>query len=509
MIKKILANNKTLKLPSIVIAFFLAILISCDGGSSSGEGSDGVMFDGDYPVQNSKNWTVMIYLDGDNDLESAAVKDFNEMEYGLHLAKQLDANIEDKLNIVVLYDRHPDYSSSDGNWADTRLYKVSPDSSMNYASVSTPIAKGVELNMGHPDTLEQFVTWSQEKFPADKYALILWNHGSGARSSSLDEPLVVKDRSLTKSLDKPLIIGSAQKGVKAICDDETDEDILYLDEVQQALIAAGISYSNKIDIIGFDACLMGSVEVAYEFRDLAYYMVGSMNLEWGDGWDYTRLISEIPNNISSSEELAKLMVKQYRDSTLHVSSETQSAIDLSKITALKTAVDAFAVKLADENKKSEIETTRDSSCNFYTSDIDSISYPYYDLGDFACKISADTGYSADLRNSAEVVITKLSEAVVSAYANTGFGNYYGTGNDVKRGLSIFFSRGNLTYDGHSHYAYQWWYSSRNTVTSYGAAFEYGRIDFCNFNSNGIVETWKELLEYFYNNPSGTASADTF
>ncbi len=523
MMKKIFVNSLYLRIQSLIMVFFLAFLISCDWGSSSsgGGGDSNRITNPTDGVQNppsvnfapsaSAKWTIMVYLDGDNDLEPFALLDFQEMKTGMAALGAEAGDPSQYINLIVMIDRIPGYSNAElegENFTDTRYFKITKDGATRLDDGGTGdghVANLGEKNMGDPATLTAFIDYCNTYHSADHYALILWNHGSGARSSNLDEPLAVKDTSFKKSLDKPMIIGSAQKGVKAICDDETDGDILYIDEVQQAIADSSIT---KLDIIGFDACLMGTIEVAYEFRDLADYMVGSMNLEWGNGWDYNRLFSGMTGNSSDAKELAKLMVKQYRDSTSTTSSETQSATDLSKIAALKTAVDAFAVKLAAENKKSRIETTRDLSYNFYTSDVDSINYPYYDLGDFAYQISTDTGYSEDLKNSAETVITKLSETVVSAYANTGFGNYYGTGAEVKRGLSIFFSRGNLTYWDDSHYAYQWWYTSRNIVFDYGTDFEYGRIDFCDFNDNGSVETWKELMEYYYN-PGGTASADTF
>jgi len=89
-------------------------------------------------------------------------------------------------------------------------------------------------------------------------------------------------------------------------------------------------------------------------------------------------------------------------------------------------------------------------------------------------------------------------AVIAAYAGSKYGNYYGVGSDVKRGLSIFFSRGNLTYNNLSHYAYQWWYTSEDTnAWRPGEHCYYGYIDFANSDTDGIVETWRELMEAWY------------
>ncbi len=439
-------------------------------------------------VNHDSTWLVLVYLDGDNNLEESAIDDLNEMENALY--KQFDNPNRNQLNILVLFDRAYGYDSSNGDWKSTRLYYVQPDSSNTSTIYSTLLEDYGELNMGDPNTLSNFISYAKQNFTYQHLMLILWNHGGGARYKS--------DVSTISNISKD------------ICEDDTDSDILYLDEVQQA-ISANFNSANKLDIIGFDACLMGTVEVAYEFRDLASYMIGSMHTEQGDGWDYESLFyggttncPQLDPSSITAADMAIRAVKSYRDfieATYSNSGETMAAIDLSKLPALKTKIDQLAVSIYSENKKSNIETIRDSSIHFYDSDDDSISIPYFDLYDLCNRIYNDAtyGFSAGLKNAANDVITALSDAILYAYGDDGNGQsyYFGDGVATKRGLSIFFSRGNLTdYENDSHYAYQWWYTSEDTNT-WNSGFYYGKIDFADSDTDGIVETWRELFEAWY------------
>ena len=477
------------------------------------------LFSTSYSGTKGNLWTIMIYMDGDNDLEAAAIEDFCEIEAGLLAAKNLDSAIESKLNIIVLFDRIPGEDSSNGNWTNTRLYKATPDTNPDVID-SELLFNSPEQNMGDPNLLKNFVSWTKSNFPADNYALVLWNHGGGTRS-----------RSIT-----PTVSTARNKGVKAVCWDDTNNgDTLYLDEVQQAL-SANFSSGSKLSLLGFDACLMGMVEVAYEFRNLANYMVASMHTEQGDGWDYEYIIKQfsqgsISNYAGTSTfsfaagnpaptDFAKMLVYAYEHyienpaNGSNNSGETLSAIDLdsTKMEALKTALFSLANKMemdAETGKKTSIELDRDDAVNYFSNtlatnnvDGDEIAYPFFDIYDFCYIIANDKNsrsYSDGLKNAAAAVITKLHDILVWAYGDQGgyrgpFGDgtgYYFGAN--KSGLSIFFSRGNVTYENYSHYAYQWWYRATR-ITNPG---DYGNIDFAESNTGGSVDTWRELMNKWY------------
>jgi hypothetical protein len=195
--------------------------------------------------QGSPAWTVLIYMAADNNLEPFGMADFNEMEF---------VGSTDTMNVVLQIDRAAQYDTSDGDWPDTRRFFVNRDTSLT-AIGSEMIANLGETNTGDPATLADFITWGITTYPAQHYALILWDHGGAWQGIATDE--------------------SAEK------------DTLTLPELDQALgqstQAAGIE---KLDLIGFDACLMGSFEVYRTLAPYALYSVGSAELTPGNGWDY-------------------------------------------------------------------------------------------------------------------------------------------------------------------------------------------------------------------------------
>lgn len=405
-------------------------------------------------------WTVMIYIAADNDLESYALTDFAEIKTGM---ARLGTNAQ-FLNVVVLIDRSSGYDSSDlegENFSEARVYDITSSGAVLKENLG-------EINTGDGSILQNFLSNTKSDYVADNYALILWNHGGGAKGGA--------DFSSTP-----------ESNTKAVCYDSTSlNDALYLNEIQTAV--NNVFSDGSLKIIGFDACYMGTVEVAYEFRNLASYMAASMNTEWGYGWDYERLFGDMTGSNSSAEEFAKLMVRQYRESTNYVSSQTLSAVDLSKMESLKTAVDDLASKLALENKNSQIALTRNSSTHFFLIGDSSQEkyYAYFDLSNFANNIVNDSNYSTTLREKAQGVIDAMALSVVSSYAGSSYGGYYNIGSVTKRGLSILFP---VNYYSSDYY----WYSFDPVGNS-------GEIDFCNVESTvPAVNTYKEWLDFFFSN----------
>jgi len=200
-----------------------------------------------------RDWTLLVYIDGDNNLEPFALLDLNEME-----AAYPGQNLE----VLVLLDRAEGYSKDLGDWTGTRLYRVRRDDSNELGSEL--LQELPEANMGDPATLRQFLVDGIRAYPAKHYGLILWDHGGGWSNHVNDE-------------DAP---GA-----------EGDYDYLTLAElrgaVEQALQATAVA---RLDLVGFDMCLMGQLEVAYELAEVARFMVASQALEPGDGWPYDRVL---------------------------------------------------------------------------------------------------------------------------------------------------------------------------------------------------------------------------
>jgi hypothetical protein len=261
----------------------------------------------------SASWTIMVYLDGDNNLEGAGIDDFLEMAA---IGSTSD------VNIVVQFDRIDGHDASYDDWTTTKRFHVTPWLEPYAANALMDLG---ELNMGDPATLVDFVNWAKTDYPASNYALILWDHGGGWRKSKEE---LWKERKQGKK--EELIF-------KAVCWDDTNGgDCLYMAEVKSALSSSGGAH-----LIGFDACLMGMVEVAYEIKDYGQVMVGSEEVEPGPGWPYHTIMSDLTGNPSwTPSQLGSAIVDRYYES--YGNDYTQSAIDLSRMNTLANTISTFA-----------------------------------------------------------------------------------------------------------------------------------------------------------------------
>ncbi len=97
----------------------------------------------------------------------------------------------DSVNIIVQFDRIDGYDNTNGDWTDTRRFKITQDSDTETIS-SSPVQMLGEANMGHPQTLTDFINWGVTNYPAEHYMLVLWNHGGGWRKSGRDNLLRFK-----------------------------------------------------------------------------------------------------------------------------------------------------------------------------------------------------------------------------------------------------------------------------------------------------------------------------
>ena len=347
------------------------------------------------------SWTIMVYMDGDNNLEPYALADFNEME-------QVDTNGH-TINVIVLLDRCNGETTADGDWKGTRLYNVLHDTSSSkinserladsqYLKI-TNTGDSDELNMGDPDTLSNFISFGKENYPADYYSLILWDHGSGWRSTN--------SATLTASEHQPF---------KAVCIDATSaNDMLLMSEVKQALFGKGLT------LIGFDACLMSMVEVAYQLKDCAHYMVASEEVELAIGWYYANFLNYFIASGRSPIDLGQSIIDAYALDDYY----PMSLVDLSSIEAMAGAIDALSSALIYNLSaiKDTISTARDNTLAFQSSETQP--YSYIDLYDFLLNISSVNEVFYEVNDAMNAV----KRAVLYHY----HGNY-----TRSNGLSIYF-----------------------------------------------------------------------
>ena len=430
-------------------------------------------------------WTVMIYMNADNDLERFGLRDFLEMS-------KVD-NSKD-VNILVQMDRTPNYSAEYGDWTQTLRFKISKNM---VPTKEQSIMDLGETNMGDPSTLTNFLTWSIQNYPAEKYILIIWDHGDGwkyneasttnkklertylqdyksalAANENLKYKLAFKKANLMQSqlaalksdqkkltsdlnstaqkitilpdelkekvtsssnfsnlyssfkdftsnnfeniplnqlsfIDKysntlknvllnnikmeniqqkievpnsidtaitelevrNLKMGSFEANpVKAVSHDNSDNDVLYNKEMHDALP------DKIVNIIGFDACLMSMIETGYTLRGKADFLIGSEDLEPGNGWNYTLWLENLVENPQMQPlELSKSIVDNYGKVYQYQNEVTLSAIDLTLVQKLADLLNNFTITMINKmtNEQNNITLAR-GNCQKYATDFASI-----------------------------------------------------------------------------------------------------------------------------------------
>ncbi|MEM4973377.1 MAG: clostripain-related cysteine peptidase, partial [Candidatus Hadarchaeales archaeon] len=370
------------------------------GGNILGENSVSVT------IERWTDWTIMVYLDADCDLEDWGYNNFNAME----LPESPGANI------LVLFDTW--------EWENTYIYYVVHDDTKEIGSQL--LENMSENNMGDPVTLVNFIKYGIEKYPATHYAVILWDHGGGWMilpyyESWFRSGLSTDMREVEKFLLDIKNGGIKRDNFRGLCWDLTDDDWLTMSELKEAIENATRDTGKNIDLLGFDACLMQMLEVAYQVKDNVRIMVASQEVEPAPGWPYENILNTLASNPSMSpENLARAIVNNY--AAYYEGSEfenyyTMSAIDLSKVGELATKLDNLAriLKGKFENYAVEMHEKRYKTASFYL--------PYYaDLYDFASRLK-EIG-DPEITGAVQALIGSIQQAVIAENHGKKAGGIY-------------------------------------------------------------------------------------
>ena len=246
------------------------------------------------PPAPQAKWTVMVYISGDNNLEDYVVLDL-ENELG---AIGSSADVQ----VVALADRAPGYDTSRGDWQTTKLYHVTQGM---VADAASAVEDWGERNLGDPQTLVDFVTWSKTTYPADHYALVFWGHGWNWHPGY-------------------------------VMADDTNGDTLDYEEQRGAMNALGF-----IDVVGYDGCNMSSIEIMELWHGHATAITGSQEYVGWDGLEYDVALGQLASNPNMTADQLAIAFSQSA-----TNDKTWSALAVDgRYTALKTAVNDWAVAL--------------------------------------------------------------------------------------------------------------------------------------------------------------------
>ena len=364
----------------LFLGLLVPLVISCGNGGGS-----------------KTEWTVLIYMAGDNNLSESAIVDIEEMEV---------VGSSGKIKVIV----QVDYVSEGAE----RLL-VKKGSSKILQSLG-------EVNMADGGTLTDFISWATGRYPADRTALILWSHGNGHQKADLG-PIH----------EWPL------RSPYGILQDDTDGIGCCLSnlDVREAIEQSGFQF----DLLGFDASMMGEIETAYEFRNVADVLVFSQETGQDNGWNYAPIVEALRKQPDiGPEELSGLIVQSYRnfyEDVFYPANPgftqllTISAIDLEELKnsfvpkldelalAMMNSLDSPGTLNAITSARSETQNIAGDFCNIYG-----------DLFDWIDNMRTQAGLDPAVTDPLEE-LALLEEGVILS-------EYHGQARPDAGGLSIVF-----------------------------------------------------------------------
>ena len=397
----------------------------------------------------SGNWTILVYMCG-SDLESGG--NFGTSD----LFEMLDAQYSENVNVVI-------QTGGSTSWYENI---VSSSSIERWVKTSDDIVVADEqpdANMGDPDTLADFVKWGAANYPAEHMGLVFWDHGGGS--------------------------------ISGVCFDEKNRyDSLSLREIDMALNSAFDSMTDKFEFIGFDACLMSTLETANILVPYARYMYASQEVEPGSGWNYTTILSALAQNPGmDGVSLGKIQCDSYRQTCADEGNEdivTFAVTDLSKIDNLVTSFNRTAQQLYESDRLSDIAREISWVDNFGGNNN---SEGFTNMVDMKGMLNSVKYYAS----SAEDALSALNSAVI--YSTNGYQHTYAGGLSLYYPLSA--ANGSEELSIFADICTSPYYLALVDAVAYGTTG--GNVD--SYNNSDIVDNSGDLWSEDYTPSQGLGS----
>lgn len=364
-------------------------------------------------------WLIMMYQNADDEvLEQDIVIDVNEAEI---------VGSTDQVKIVVQLDRFVGGYDGHGDVTSTKRYLLTQDDDLDTIN-SEELEDLGEVDMGSKDTLIDFATWAISTYPADHYVLILSDHGAGWQGGWNDDDPVEGSKFRMQDIDDALGTIIAQTGIGAY------------------------------ELVGFDACVMGQLEVMSAIAPHAKYAVGSEELEPSLGWAYAKFLQALNENTAmTGRELGQAIVDSYIEQDIRITDDqarsvfaggdfsadsvaadlskdiTLTAVDLGAVQDLNAAVNELAVALTsvDQEMVAEARAYAQSYANVFGDDVPP---SYIDLGHFVALLLENVDDPA-VKQAAQQAQSALKQAVVA--------EKHGNEKPASSGLTIYFPNSEL------------------------------------------------------------------
>ncbi|MCR5401237.1 MAG: hypothetical protein K6E78_06530 [Treponema sp.] len=364
----------------IILLFGLLFFIACKNPDTKNTG----LF-----VHDKAKWTYAIYMAADNNLERFALKNIRELKQNL---------IYDDVNFIVLLDRANGYDKTEKNWTDTKILELHGD---------TEISDDFVVELGEQDTsnitcLEEFLDFVGRYYPSEYFALNIWSHGFGVYPEC-------KIKTISRSFVQDYASGYSVENAFSIL------------EFSQFL--RDFNKLKKIDILQFDCCLMQMIEILWQLKDCADYIIGSEAELAGAGSNYDRL----PDTLKKSQTVRECAVnivedfkEKYKNSLI---SSTFAACDMSKFENFQKDLNHFISDFANDNSVdfAKIKNIREEQFSYNST--------YIEYLDFQSFVSLFDYKMSEAENSLLQTLSKsYSEIILNSFVSnsytenlTGFG----------------------------------------------------------------------------------------
>jgi hypothetical protein len=260
----------------------------------------------EIPVGEHKKWLFMNYIGADCNLKEFQADNIDNQELvgsdkNTHIVAMIDVGPGRDMEVTETGEEKAPSGPSTINWAGARTFYVTQDATPK--KLNSPVLEdyGMNVNMAKPETLTKFIVDMMAKFPSDHVGLVLNDHGGGFTG--------------------------------AIADD-TQGGFMSTPQIKQALADAEKITGKKIDILGFDACLMAAAEVAHELKDTAKILLASEETEGGPGWTYDSMLKdgtkETPKTKTEVFEMVKKAIaeKKLKTGALQSNKSMSSSIEM-------------------------------------------------------------------------------------------------------------------------------------------------------------------------------------
>ena len=343
---------------------------------------------------NAPSWTIMIYGHGDHNLAPSLVGDMLSMEeagsgpdFNVLLQTDFDASQAEELEEEGLPRKLA---------AGTTRFLVTRSSSHDKIS-SRILARLPEMNHDNPATLSAFIAWAAQTRPADRYGLILWDHGGQWEGFGGD----TQDGTLEDTgAMTPAQIRSA---------------------LREAMPSAGI---DRFEFMAFDTCLMAGAEVLADMAGLAGVLIACPEIDYGDGWDYHAALEWLKTNPAATAREFGLREAEFWKQR-HIRADKpadevlagHSVIALDRYGAFEEAFRSFAKVLREESgpDKFNIPRQRRKTTEYSVPELVDLGAPteYVDLGEFAKRLADDPRAGSRLSGAARVVANSVDAMVLA------------------------------------------------------------------------------------------------